>query len=325
MDGNNIITGEKKQTFSPDTTPEGTSVNRQYKDSVFKMLFSDRRNLLELYNAINGTGYDDPNLLEVNTLENAVYMGIKNDISCVLDMRLNLYEHQSTWSVNLPYRFLEYIADLYSKMVMRRDVYRRTPVELPTPRFIIFYNGSEKRPEREVLKLSSLYSVKEEHPSLELEAVCININPGNNEDLMAACRTLSDYAQFTGRIRKHKAAMPIEEAVRIAVDECIKEGILRDFLISQKAEVTKMSIYEYDFDEHMGVIREESYEDGFAEGEAVGEARGRVKGEAIGEARIKAATARNLAGRGLAVSDIAEIVNAETGEVEQWLLEGGRQ
>ena len=244
-----------------------------------------------------------------------------------------LYEHQSTWSVNLPYRFLEYIADVYSKIVRRRDVYKKTPVELPAPRFIIFYNGTEERPEREILKLSDLYSIKEDHPSLELEAVFININPGSSRDLLAACRTLSDYTQFTCRIRKHKENMSIEEAVRLTVDECIEEGILRDFLISQKAEVIKMSIYEYDFDEHMDVIREESYEDGFAEGEAkgraegeaVGEAKGRAEGEAKGraegEARIKAETSRILAGRGFKASDIAEIVNAGVDEVEQWLLE----
>ena len=289
------------------------AVNRRYKDSVFKMLFSNKKNLLELYNAINGTAYDDPGMLEVNTLENAVYMGIKNDISCVLDMRLNLYEHQSTWSVNLPYRFLEYIADLYSKMIRRRDVYKKTPVELPTPRFIIFYNGTEERPEREILKLSDLYSIKEEHPSLELEVVFININPGNNKELLAACKTLNDYAQFTGRIRKYKTNMSIEEAVRLTVEECIEEGILRDFLISQRAEVIKMSIYEYDFDEHMDVIREESYEYGFAEGEAIGEVKG--------ESKIKAETSRRLARRGFKVPDIAEIVNTGADEVEQWLLE----
>ena len=240
-------------------------------------------------------------------------MGIKNDISFVLDMRLNLYEHQSTWSVNLPYRFLEYIADLYSKMVSRRDVYKKAPLELPAPRFIIFYNGTEKRPEREILKLSDLFSIKEDHPSLELEAVFININPGNNKELMAACRTLSDYARFTSMVRMHKVNMSVEDAVRLTVDECIKEGILRDFLISQKAEVIKMSIYEYDYDEHMGVIREESYEDGYAEGEA--------KGRAEGETKAKAEASRKLAEKGLKVPDIAEIVGAAADEVRRWLLE----
>ena len=113
--------------------------------------------------------------------------------------------------------------------------------------------------------------------------------------------------------------MSIEEAVRLTVDECIEEGILRDFLISQKAEVIKMSIYEYDFDEHMDVIREESYEDGFAEGEAKGLAVGEAKGRAEGVAKTKAETSRILAGRGFKASDIAEIVNAGVEEVEQWL------
>ena len=129
--------------------------------------------------------------------------------------------------------------DVSSKIVRRRDIYKKTPVELPAPRFIIFYNGTEERPEREILKLSDLYSIKEDHPSLELEAVFININPGSNRELPDACRTLSDYAQFTCRIRKHKENMSIEEAVKLTVDECIEEGILRDFLISQKVSLSQ--------------------------------------------------------------------------------------
>ena len=90
------------------------NANRMYKSRIFAMLFSDRNELLKLYNAINGTSYDDPDLLQVNTLENAVYMSMQNDVSFIIDMRLNLYEHQSTYSPNLPVRYLLYVADVYS-------------------------------------------------------------------------------------------------------------------------------------------------------------------------------------------------------------------
>ena len=91
-----------------------THVNRTYRSTVFIMLFEEKENLLELYNAMSGKHYTDPELLEINTLENAIYMAIKNDLSFVIDSRLSLYEHQSTYSPTLPLRLLLYLADLYA-------------------------------------------------------------------------------------------------------------------------------------------------------------------------------------------------------------------
>ena len=71
-------------------------VNRIYKDRLYKMIFNDKSELLKLYNAINGTHYDDPALLTITTLENAIYMTMANDLSFIIDMRLALYEQQST-------------------------------------------------------------------------------------------------------------------------------------------------------------------------------------------------------------------------------------
>ena len=98
-------------------TTETLTVNRTFKSTVFIMLFEDRKNLLELYNAITGKDYADPELLEINTLENAIYMTMKNDLSFLIDGRLSLYEHQSTKNPNLPLRFLLYISRLYSKII----------------------------------------------------------------------------------------------------------------------------------------------------------------------------------------------------------------
>ena len=126
-------------------------VNRNYKDTVFRMLFQDRENLLSLYNAVNGTAYDNPEELEINTLENAIYMAMHNDVSFVIDTMLSLYEHQSTYSPNLPLRYLFYISDLYSKITKDENLYGEKMIKIPTPRFIIFYNGEEKRPEKEIL------------------------------------------------------------------------------------------------------------------------------------------------------------------------------
>jgi len=65
---------------------------------------------LSLYNALNKSSYENPEELEIKTLENAIYMGIKNDISFVVDNHIYLYEHQSEDNPNMPLRYLLYIS-----------------------------------------------------------------------------------------------------------------------------------------------------------------------------------------------------------------------
>ena len=242
------------------------TANRMYKSRIFAMLFSDRNELLKLYNAINGTSYDDPDLLQVNTLENAVYMSMQNDVSFIIDMRLNLYEHQSTYSPNLPVRYLLYVADVYSDYTKDMNLYGTKAVKLPTPRFVIFYNGQAEQPDRKELKLSELFSIPDADPSLELKAVMLNINKGHNRKLMETCRTLQDYAEYTFRVREYAAEMPLDLAVEQAITECISEGILADFLRKNRAEAKKVSIYEYDEERHMRQTREEGMEEGYTNG-----------------------------------------------------------
>ena len=221
------------------------TANRMYKSRIFAMLFSDRNELLKLYNAINGTSYDDPDLLQVNTLENAVYMSMQNDVSFIIDMRLNLYEHQSTYSPNLPVRYLLYVADVYSDYTKDMNLYGTKAVKLPTPRFVIFYNGQAEQPDRKELKLSELFSIPDADPSVELKTVMVNIN-----------------AEYTFRVREYAAEMPLDLAVEQAITECISEGILADFLRKNRAEAKKVSIYEYDEERHMRQTREEGMEEG---------------------------------------------------------------
>lgn len=242
------------------------TANRMYKSRIFAMLFSDRNELLKLYNAINGTSYDDPDLLQVNTLENAIYMSMQNDVSFIIEMRLNLYEHQSTYSPNLPVRYLLYVADVYSDYTKDMNLYGTKAVKLPTPKFVIFYNGQAEQPDRKELKLSEIFSIPDADPSLELKAVMLNINKGHNRKLMETCRTLQDYAEYTFRVREYAAEMPLDEAVEQAITECISEGILADFLRKNRAEAKKVSIYEYDEERHMRQTREEGMEEGYASG-----------------------------------------------------------
>ena len=240
--------------------------NRMYKSRIFAMLFTDRNELLELYNAINGTSYDDPHLLQINTLENAIYMSMQNDVSFIIEMWLNLYEHQSTYSPNLPVRYLLYVADVYSDYTKDMNLYGTRAVKLPTPKFVIFYNGQEEQPDRKELKLSELFATPDSEPSLELTAVMLNINKGHNKKLMETCRTLHDYAEYTARVREYAAVMILDEAVERAITECINEGILADFLKKNRAEAKKVSIYEYDEERHMRQTREEGVEEGYTTG-----------------------------------------------------------
>lgn len=235
---------------------------RNFKSRIFEMLYSDRKELLDLYNAINKTAYTDPELLEINTLENAVYMAMRNDVSFVIDLRLSLYEHQSTYSPNLPLRYLFYVSDLYSEMTREANLYGTRVVRIPAPRFIIFYNGESEQPEQRLLRLSDMYFLPEEHYALELEAVMLNINRGFNEKLLATCRSLREYSEYTARVRKYASKMELDEAVERAITECIQEGILSEFLSKNRAEAKKVSIYEYDAEKHIRMERAEAKEEG---------------------------------------------------------------
>lgn len=240
--------------------------NRTYKATIFAMLFEDKEHLLELYNAISGKHYTNPEMLEINTLENAIYMAMRNDISFLIDARLSLYEHQSTYSPNLPLRFLLYISALYSSMTREANLYGTKPIELPPPRFVIFYNGKVEQPDRQILKLSDLYTIKEEC-SLELEAVMLNVNSGHNKELMEMSHTLWEYAEYTARVREYAEVMELEEAVERAIEECIQEGILKEFLEKNRAEAKNMSIFEYDQEKHIKQEREAAWEEGKKAGE----------------------------------------------------------
>ena len=237
-------------------------VNRIYKDRLYKMIFNDKSELLKLYNAINGTHYDDPAMLTITTLDNAIYMTMENDLSFIIDMRLALYEQQSTVNPNLPLRFLMYITDIYSAYTKDMNIYGSKKVQIPLPSFVIFYNGVKSQPDRTEFLLSELFHPTTDQPALELKAVMLDINKGHNQELMNACHTLRDYSEYVARIRTYSAEMPLTDAVEKAITECIHENILRDFLLKNRAEAKAMSIYEYDEEKTLRMFREEGYEDG---------------------------------------------------------------
>ncbi|MFR7970690.1 MAG: hypothetical protein ACLU7S_10710 [Hominisplanchenecus sp.] len=245
---------------------EQPTVNRNYKDTVFRMLFSDRKNLLSLYNAISGAHYDNPEMLEIVTLENAIYMGMKNDLAFIIDTDLFLYEHQSTYNPNMPLRDLFYISSEYQKLVDKKSLYSSILQKIPAPQFIVFYNGTEKRRDSWVNHLSEAFENLPGNPKLELEVLTININEGHNEELMEHCQTLKEYAKYVNCVRKYARELELNEAVKLAVDECIRNNILSEFLRANKSEVISMSIFEYDKEEEERKLRKAEYEAGVADG-----------------------------------------------------------
>lgn len=288
-------------------------LNRLYKARLFVMIFEDKKKLLELYNAVSGKHYEDPELLEINTLENAIYMSMRNDLSFLIDARLSLYEHQSTYSPNLALRFLFYLSDILSGMTADANLYGTKKVQIPAPRFVVFYNGEEEQPDRQILKLSELYAVKEEVPKLEMEILMLNVNQGHNPELMEACHTLWEYAEYTGRVRKYAKDQPIAEAVERAITECIREGVLKEFLEKNRREAKNVSIYEYDQEKHIRQEREEAWE----AGREAGEKAGVRKGE---ENKLKNQIQKKLA-KGKSVSEIAEALEEEEDTIQRLVKE----
>ncbi len=235
---------------------------KKYKDTIFRLLFNDRERALSLYNGVNGTKYNDSSILQYNTLENAIYMNVHNDISFVIANQIQMYEHQSTVPTNMPLRDLFYIADILQKTVADKTIYDSRPLMIPNPDFVVFYNGEKTLAERMELKLSDNFIIPTDNPALELRVTILNINDGMNEGLKEKCPALKQYMQYVNRVRKYSKEMDLKIAVTRAVDECICEGILKDFLIKQKAEVIKMSIYEFDEEREMKLIRESEREFG---------------------------------------------------------------
>ena len=217
-------------------------INREYKDTMFRLIFKNKENLLSLYNAVNKTAHTNADDLEINTLENAIYMTYKNDISFVMDFQLYLYEHQSTINPNMPLRNLFYVTKVLLTITSDMNLYSSSLKKIPTPNFIVFYNGRDELPECSTQYLSSAFSVPTENPALELKVMIFNINYGNNRELMEACRQLKDYAAYVAILREHAKTMSLNDAVELTIKECIQQDILADFLRKNRAEVI-MCVY----------------------------------------------------------------------------------
>ena len=241
-------------------------VNRTFKDSLFRSIFKEKTSLLSLYNAIRGSNYTDPEDLTINTLENVLYLSMKNDVSFIINNELNLFEAQSSWNPNMPLRGLLYFAQLYKGYLEEHqlNIYSYKLLQLPTPKFIVFYNGTKNDGDTRTFRLSdSFINNNGEEACLECTATMININYGHNQKLMNACRGLYEYSYLINQIRIGTTNnLPLPDAIEQAVHHCIQNNILKDFLTKNRAEVTNMILEEFDFQKYLRLEKEESYSDG---------------------------------------------------------------
>ena len=247
-------------------------VNRKYKDRLFRYLFQNKKDLLQLYNAINGSDYKDPDALEIVTLEDAIFMKMKNDLSFIVANTLNLYEHQSTDCPNMPLRGLFYFCRQYEGLIAQRkyNIYGSQLIRIPTPAYVIFYNGTKEQEDRVELYLSDAFEAGRGSGCLECKALMVNINRGHNQGLLGKCRRLWEYSEFVSEVNGNLAkGYSLKRAVTMAMDDCIGRGVLADILEKNRAEVVHMILTEYDEKRHMKSF----YEDGYEEGQQVGRDR----------------------------------------------------
>lgn len=280
--------------------------NREYKSDVFSMLMQDKRRALELYNAMNDTDYDNPDEVEMVTLAGGISLSVRNDASFVVGDNLSIYEHQSTVCPNMALRSLIYFVAVIKERISGRrrqivgddggnyadgrqhgrNIYGKSLIKIPTPKFVVFYNGAEKQPEEMTQYLSDSFEQKTDDPELELKCKVYNINYGKNRAIMDECRWLDEYMMFVDKVREYhnsKDEEELEDDINKAIDYCIENDILKEFLSERRGEVTKVMALDFTFDKQLEMERAEAWNGGKKEGIEEGRIEGREEGEKIGK------------------------------------------
>lgn len=261
--------------------------NRKHKDSVFVDLFYNYKNAKEyqlmLYNALMDTDYKQGEVeIEDVRLEDVLYKNFQNDVAMGINKKYLVFgEHQSAINLNMPLRHLLYLGRTYEKMISTRQRHLRRKIRIPYPEFYVFYNGTEEYPVESELRLSDSFAEypKGEEPSVELVVKVININLDKQHPILEKCPVLKEYMQFVEKVRR-AAEEGEEEPIKCAVQSCIRQGILKEYLTDRGSEVSNMLIGEYSYEEDIEVQREEAYEEGLVRGKEEGLVQGYTKGYA---------------------------------------------
>ena len=244
------------------------TVNREHKSTLFCYIFGAEENkkyLLSLYNAVNNTSYTNIEDIEINTIEDFIYIRMKNDVSFIFNWDMNLYEHQSTYNPNMPLRGLMYFSTLYSQFLSEnnKNIYGKTLVKIPTPRYIVFYNGDDSYPDKLELKLSDAFERPDTSGAFEWTATMLNINKGHNQEIMDKCLALFQYSDFIAKVKEYRKTLPIKDAVDKAVNYAISGNYLDGFFKKHKEGIMLSYLSEFHEEAFRKGIKEEGYEEGF--------------------------------------------------------------
>ena len=278
---------DKTAKIKSTTLPGIDATKRTFRDTLFRSIYSgkndrSKRWLLSLYNALSDKNYTDISALEITTIDDVIYVTMKNDLSFLINSEMHLFEQQSTVNPNMPLRGLIYFSQLYQKEVAKRnlDIFGRARIKIPSPKFVVFYNGKQEQDDIVKYRLSDLFEVTDSSGEFEWTATVININKNHNESLQKKCESLYHYCVFVDRVKANlDKRMKPEKAINEAVDFAIKGNFLEGYFKEQQMNIVGNLLTEFNQEDYDRNRRAEGYEDGYDDGVVYGKELGRSEGE----------------------------------------------
>ena len=298
-------------------------VKNNYKDNTFCALFSEKKNLIELYNALSGSSFDMDTPVEIVTLDNTFFGDRENDLSFIIDNRwIVLAEQQSTLCPNIPLRMLVYVARQYENLVFSRDIYSRKLLKIPTPELYVFYNGPQDAPVEQEMKLSDAFMAECDKIAIEVTVKFINVNYEKGAEILKGCKTMKGYSLLLHMIREEcEATGELKTAIENCIRKCVEEGIIADFLKEHGGEVMSFLFEKLTREECEAIREADGFEEGYAKGiekgEASGFAKGKTEGYEEGEAAGELKVARAMKAKGMTTNEICEITGLKQSQVEE--------
>lgn len=266
----------------------------QNRESLFTFLFGNdekKEYSLSLYNALNGTYYNDTDNLEVYTIDDIVYIRMPNDVAFMVKAEKKKTEN----CPDRPYRMLEHICDLYQEIF--EDNGYDDMLSLPATNFVILYNGASPAPEYETQRLSDMYE-DATNADFDLSVRVYNINGRYNRKLIENCKVLSDYMWLVEAARSKSFFKVSAKAISNILNEMPDTFEIKPFLLSEQKDVLEMILEDY------ALENAERYFDAGVE---------------KGSCKEKIAIARRMEKKNMPVEEIAEYTDLKIDEVEKIL------
>ncbi|MCL2164726.1 MAG: hypothetical protein FWH55_10145 [Oscillospiraceae bacterium] len=292
-------------SISEEEKLEAKRTSKQYKDTLFRTLFQDKKRFIELYNAIAHENY--PESAEIKPCPTNPIMAMFNDLAFLLGSKLIVMcEHQSTTNPNMPLRFLFYISDVLRTYAINKDnLYSRVLVQIPAPEFFILYNGKDELKEKKMI-LSDSFLMKDREFTLELTVKVINIRYGSGEDAIKRSATLSGYSFLISEVEKNISdGITRDEAIMKAMNTCIEKGILAEFLRNNFEGVIDMLTFEYDQEAAYRAMRQDGLREGMEKGMEKGKQEGRRD------------IIIQMIAKGKSVDEISDLIGISKNELQQ--------